>query len=74
MRDAWPEVLARLEGISRSSWLIASAAEVVALKDDVLTLAFQSQATSTKFKQLVGRRRGRAKICARRSRPCSASA
>jgi DNA polymerase-3 subunit gamma/tau len=52
VRDAWPEVLARLEDISRSSWLIASAAEVVALQDDVLTLAFQSQADVTKFKQL----------------------
>ena len=52
VRDAWPEVLARLEDISRSSWLIASAADVVALQDDVLTLAFQSQADVTKFKQL----------------------
>lgn len=52
MRDAWPEVLARLEEISRSSWLIASAAEVVALKDDVVTLAFQSQSDVAKFKQL----------------------
>lgn len=52
MRDAWPEVLGRLEGISRSSWLIASGANVVALADDVLTLSFQSQSDVSKFKQL----------------------
>ncbi len=52
MRDAWLEVLARLEDISRSSWLIASAAAVVALDDDVLTLSFQSQSDVAKFKQL----------------------
>ncbi|MFE7844129.1 DNA polymerase III subunit gamma and tau [Microbacterium sp. NPDC057407] len=51
MRDAWPEVLARLEDISRTSWLLASNAEVAALDDDVLTLAFGSQADVTKFKQ-----------------------
>jgi DNA polymerase-3 subunit gamma/tau len=52
MRDAWPEVLGRLEGISRASWLIASNAQVVALSDDVLTLAFQSHSDVAKFKQL----------------------
>lgn len=51
MRDAWPEVLARLEDISRTSWLLASNAEVAALDDDVLTLAFGSQADVAKFKQ-----------------------
>ncbi|GAA1995205.1 DNA polymerase III subunit gamma and tau [Microbacterium pumilum] len=52
MRDAWPEVLGRVEQISRSSWLIASAAQVAALTDDVLTLMFQSQSDVAKFKQL----------------------
>jgi DNA polymerase-3 subunit gamma/tau len=52
MRDAWPQVLARLEDISRTSWLIASNAQVVALTDDVLTLSFQSQSDVAKFKQL----------------------
>jgi DNA polymerase-3 subunit gamma/tau len=51
MRDAWPEVLARLEDISRTSWLLASNAEVAGLDDDVLTLAFASQADVAKFKQ-----------------------
>ena len=53
MKDAWPEVLGRLEDISRSSWLVASAAAVVGLKDDVLTLTFQSQSDVAKFKQLA---------------------
>ena len=52
MRDAWPQVLARLETISRSSWLLASGAEVAALDGDVLTLTFQSQTDVAKFKQL----------------------
>jgi DNA polymerase-3 subunit gamma/tau len=51
MRDAWPEVLGRLEDISRTSWLLASNAEVAGLDDDVLTLSFASQADVAKFKQ-----------------------
>ncbi|MHC2998699.1 DNA polymerase III subunit gamma and tau [Microbacterium sp. HJ5] len=51
MRAAWPEVLGRLEDISRTSWLLASNAEVAALDDDVLTLTFASQADVAKFKQ-----------------------
>ena len=51
MRDAWPEVLVRLEDISRTSWLLASNAEVAGLDDDVLTLAFTSQSDVAKFKQ-----------------------
>jgi len=52
MRDAWPEVLGRLEDTSRSSWLLASGARVVDLDGDVLTLAFQSQSDVAKFKKL----------------------
>lgn len=52
MRDAWPEILGRLEGINRSSWLVASDARVLAFDNDVLTLAFQSQGDVVKFKQL----------------------
>jgi DNA polymerase-3 subunit gamma/tau len=51
MRDAWPEVLGRLETLSRSSWLLASGARVVALDDDVLTLAFASQSDLASFKK-----------------------
>ncbi|WP_460772330.1 DNA polymerase III subunit gamma and tau [Microbacterium sp. GXF7504] len=51
MRDAWPEVLAALEGISRSSWLIATSARVVALDGDILTLGFQSASDVAAFKK-----------------------
>ncbi|MFB8145497.1 DNA polymerase III subunit gamma and tau [Microbacterium sp. NPDC056003] len=51
MRAAWPQVLGRLEDISRTSWLLASNAEVAGLDDDVLTLAFASQSDVAKFKQ-----------------------
>jgi len=51
VRDHWDAVLARLEGISRSSWLIVLGARVADLTDDVLTLAFTSNADIAKFKQ-----------------------
>jgi DNA polymerase-3 subunit gamma/tau len=51
LRDAWPEVLGRLEGISRSSWLIATAARVAALEGDILTLSFRSQSDIAAFKK-----------------------
>ncbi|MDT0180327.1 DNA polymerase III subunit gamma and tau [Microbacterium sp. ARD31] len=51
MRDAWPEVLARLEDISRTSWLIATGARVADFDADVLTLSFQSQKDVATFKQ-----------------------
>lgn len=52
MRDAWPEVLGRLEETSRTSWLLASGARVSDLDGDVLTLSFQSQSDVAKFKKL----------------------
>jgi DNA polymerase III subunit gamma/tau len=52
MRDAWPEVLGRLEETSRPSWLLASGAKVTELDGDVLTLSFQSQSDVAKFKKL----------------------
>ncbi|MFG6475141.1 DNA polymerase III subunit gamma and tau [Microbacterium sp. P06] len=51
LRDAWPEVLGRLETISRSSWLIASGARVAALDDDVLTLTFANASDVAGFKK-----------------------
>lgn len=53
MHEAWQQILARLEGISRSSWMLASGARIVSLEGDVLTLAFASQADVGKFKQLA---------------------
>ena len=52
VRDAWPEILKRLEAVSRSSWLLATVARVAAFDDDVLTLAFQSQSDVSAFKKL----------------------
>jgi DNA polymerase-3 subunit gamma/tau len=52
LRECWPDVLARLERISRSAWLVASAATVADLRDgDVLTLAFRSASDLNRFKQ-----------------------
>lgn len=53
VRDAWSEILQQLEPISRSSWLLATAATPVAFADDVLTLSFQSQADVASFKKLA---------------------
>lgn len=53
VRDAWPEILQRLEPVSRSSWMIATDATPVAFGDDVLTLSFRSQADVTAFKKLA---------------------
>lgn len=50
LRDAWPEVLAHVEGSSRTAWLVASAARVIAFDDEVLTLGFQSRNDLTSFK------------------------
>lgn len=53
MRDAWPEVLQRLESISRTSWMIASVASPVAFSETgVLTLSFQSHSDVLQFKKL----------------------
>ncbi|MDH5146922.1 DNA polymerase III subunit gamma and tau, partial [Microbacterium sp. RD12] len=52
IRDAWPAVLKRLEGISRTSWLLATAVQPLAYDGDseVLTLGFTSQHDVAKFK------------------------
>ncbi|WP_298944128.1 DNA polymerase III subunit gamma and tau [uncultured Microbacterium sp.] len=52
VRDAWPEILQRLEPVSRSSWMIATAATPIAYADEVLTLSFQSQNDVATFKKL----------------------
>lgn len=43
LRHAWPEVLAALEGISRTAWIVAERAQVRGFDDDVLALGFPSQ-------------------------------
>ncbi|QLD11088.1 DNA polymerase III subunit gamma and tau [Microbacterium oleivorans] len=53
MRDAWPEVLQRLESISRTSWMIGSVASPVGFSETgVLTLSFQSHSDVLQFKRL----------------------
>ena len=54
MRAAWPDVLARLSDINRTSWMVAQTARIVDLADDVLTLAFPSPSDLAKFKKLPG--------------------
>ncbi|MBT2497160.1 DNA polymerase III subunit gamma and tau [Microbacterium sp. ISL-59] len=52
IRASWPAVLTRLEGISRTSWLLATAVQPLAYVTDteVLTLGFTSQHDVAKFK------------------------
>ncbi|MDL9981009.1 DNA polymerase III subunit gamma and tau [Microbacterium candidum] len=52
IRAAWPDVLSRLERISRSSWLVVSEAAVADVGEgDVLTLAFRNPSDLNRFKQ-----------------------
>ena len=53
LQEAWPDVLRRLEDVSRSSWLLASSAHLADLDDDVLTLTFASQGDVAKFRHLA---------------------
>ncbi|MDT3330165.1 DNA polymerase III subunit gamma and tau [Microbacterium sp. KSW-18] len=53
IRDSWPEILRRLEDISRTSWMIATASRPVAYAEgDILTLSFQSHSDVQSFKKL----------------------
>ncbi|MBW9095467.1 DNA polymerase III subunit gamma and tau [Microbacterium jejuense] len=51
---AWPDVLSRLEGISRSSWMVATGSRPLAVTangdDHVVALEFSSAGDLTKFK------------------------
>ena len=49
---AWPAVLKRLESVSRTSWLLATAVQPLAFvtETEVLTLGFASQHDVAKFK------------------------
>ncbi|WP_309103535.1 DNA polymerase III subunit gamma and tau [Microbacterium sp.] len=52
LTSVWPRVLTRLESISRSSWLLATAVQPLAYdtESEVLTLGFTSQHDVAKFK------------------------
>jgi DNA polymerase-3 subunit gamma/tau len=49
VRDAWPEILERVEKSKRSSWMVVFASQARALKDDVLTVAFQNESDAARF-------------------------
>ncbi len=51
VRAAWPEILARLEGSRRSTWLLVGGADAVGVDGDVLTLAFASRSDVEGFKK-----------------------
>lgn len=54
VREAWPQILDRLEPISRSSWMLATIARAVGYTpDDVLVLAFRSPGDVAAFKKLA---------------------
>ena len=53
VREQWAAVLAALEGISRSSWLLVSVATVADFSGDVLTLTFANASDVAKFKHLL---------------------
>lgn len=54
IRDSWPEILRRLEDISRTSWMIATASRPVAYAEgDILTLSFQNHSDVQSFKKLT---------------------
>ncbi len=51
VREAWPAVLEAVQQHRRSSWAIVFATTPVALADDVLTIAFSTEADASAFKQ-----------------------
>jgi DNA polymerase-3 subunit gamma/tau len=52
MRERWPAILSVLEGISRTSWLLVTVANVADFSGDVLTLTFANASDVATFKQL----------------------
>ena len=51
IRDAWPAVLDAVQQAKRSSWTVVFGTTPTALDDDVLTIAFPTEADATAFKQ-----------------------
>ncbi|GAA2750074.1 DNA polymerase III subunit gamma and tau [Amnibacterium kyonggiense] len=50
VRDAWPEILETVQRAKRSAWAVVYTSYPLALKDDVLTLAFVSRSDVDGFK------------------------
>jgi DNA polymerase-3 subunit gamma/tau len=53
VRDAWPEVLDTVQRAKRSAWAVVYTSYPLALKGDVLTLAFVSRSDVEGFKRAV---------------------
>ena len=53
VRDAWPEVLETVQRTKRSAWAVVYTSFPLALKEDVLTLAFVSRSDVEGFKRPV---------------------
>jgi DNA polymerase-3 subunit gamma/tau len=53
VRDAWPEILETVQRAKRSAWAVVYTSYPMALKDDVLTLAFLSRSDVDGFKRPV---------------------
>jgi DNA polymerase-3 subunit gamma/tau len=53
VRDAWPEILETVQRAKRSAWAVVYTSYPMALKDDVLTLAFLSRSDVEGFKRPV---------------------
>ena len=51
IRAAWPDVLTAVQKIKRSSWTVMFGTTPIALDDDVLTIAFPTEADAKAFKQ-----------------------
>jgi DNA polymerase-3 subunit gamma/tau len=51
VRDAWPEVLETVQRAKRSAWAVVYTSYPLALKEDVLTLAFVSRSDVEGFKR-----------------------
>src|SRR5690606_32285300 len=54
VRHAWPEILEAVQRRKMSAWTVAYTARVLALDDDVLRLAFVSQADADAFRGAPG--------------------
>jgi DNA polymerase-3 subunit gamma/tau len=51
VRDSWPEILDTVQRAKRSAWAVVYTSYPLALKDDVLTLAFVSRSDVEGFKK-----------------------
>lgn len=51
VRDAWPEILKRVEGAKRSAWSVVYTSKVRSLAGDVLTVVFANESDAASFRE-----------------------